>query len=54
MTITASAYLDSVDAVVSEFETTPTGLTTTAVAERWQRSGRNVIVELKKESGIRR
>jgi Ca2+-transporting ATPase len=54
MTITASAYLDSVDAVVSEFETTPTGLTTTAVAEHRLRFGSNVIVELKKESGIRR
>jgi|GEM_PF-2413199 len=54
MTIPARAYLDAADAVVREFETTPTGLTTAVVAEHRLRFGRNVIVELAKESGIRR
>lgn len=54
MTIPASAYLDAADAVVREFETTPTGLTTTVVTEHRLRFGRNVIVEFAKESGIRR
>ena len=54
MTISASAYLDAADAVVREFETIPTGLTTAVVAEHRLRVGPNVIVELAKASGIRR
>ena len=54
MTIPARAYLDAADAVVREFETTPTGLTTAVVTEHRLRFGRHVIVELAKESGIRR
>lgn len=54
MTVSAGAYLDTVDAVIGEFETRPTGLSAEEVASHRLRFGSNVIVELTKESGLRR
>jgi len=54
MTVSAGAYLDAVDAIIGEFETRSTGLSTEEVISHRLRFGSNVIVELKKESGLRR
>lgn len=54
MTPTTTAYLDPIDTVVSEFETTATGLTTAVAAAHREEFGDNVIVVATKESPFRK
>ncbi|MEO6533821.1 MAG: cation-transporting P-type ATPase [Pseudolysinimonas sp.] len=53
-TAITGAYLVSVERTLAQFETTPSGLTDAEVTAHRATFGANVIVELKKESGLRR
>lgn len=54
MTVHAGAYRQSVVKVLSEFETTVTGLTASQADSHRAQFGENVIVEIARESGLRR
>ncbi len=50
----SAAYLSPIETVFTDFETAPDGLTSAQAGEHREQHGSNVIVQIKRESGLRR